>query len=160
MFPWSNDRGGAEKKIRKYLIENNFVEAVIQLPDKLFYGTSIATSIMVLKKSKINSDTLFIDATEQFEKVTNNNKLENNHIETILEAYKNRETNDNFAKLVTKEEIEEQDYNLSVSTYVNQSSKKEEINIEELNSNLNNVVTEENELREKINSIINEIKAS
>lgn len=159
-FPGVMYRGGAEKKIRKYLIENNFVEAVIQLPDKLFYGTSIATSIMVLKKSKINSDTLFIDATEQFEKVTNNNKLENNHIETILEAYKNRETNDNFAKLVTKEEIEEQDYNLSVSTYVNQSSKKEEINIEELNSNLNNVVTEENELREKINSIINEIKAS
>lgn len=122
-FPGIMYRGGAEQKIRKYLIDNNYIECIIQLPDNLFYGTSIATCIMVLKKSKIDNQTLFIDASKEFIKSTNSNKLgdgtasnEPNNIQNILNAYINRKTEKHFTALVKQEDIENADYNLSVST--------------------------------------------
>lgn len=158
-FPGIMYRGGAEQKIRKYLIDNNYIECVIQLPDNLFYGTSIATCIMVLKKSKIDNRTLFIDASKEFVKVTNNNKLdEETNIENILDAYKNRETAQHFTYLATKGEIEKADYNLSVSTYVEQKDTREVIDIRVLNTNINRIVDRENILRQKINAIIAEIE--
>ena len=119
-FPGIMYRGGAEQKIRKYLIDNNYIECIIQLPDNLFYGTSIATCIMVLKKSKVDNQTLFIDASKEFIKSTNSNKLgdgtaknESNNIQNILNAYINRKTEKHFTALVKKEDIENADYNLS-----------------------------------------------
>ena len=109
-------RGGAEKKIRQYLIDNNYIDCIIQLPDNLFYGTSIAPCIMVLKKSKSENNTLFIDASEEFVKVTNNNKLTQDNIEHILDAFKARKDIPYFSKLVPNSEIAKQDYNLSVPT--------------------------------------------
>ncbi|MGI6465063.1 MAG: N-6 DNA methylase [Methanobacterium sp.] len=130
-FPGVMYRGGAEKKIRQYLIDNNYIDCIIQLPDNLFYGTSIATCIMVLKKSKSENSTLFIDASKEFVKVTNNNKLTQENIETILNAFKERKDIEHFARLVPNSEIAEQDYNLSVSTYVEQEDTREKIDIED-----------------------------
>ena len=115
-FPRILYRGGAEQKIRKYIIDNNFIESIIDLPANLFFRTSISTSIMVLKKSKPNNKTLFIKASDKFKKANNSNRLEQEHIDSILETYKNRESVDYVAKLVDQKEIEEQDYTLSVST--------------------------------------------
>lgn len=158
-FPGIMYRGGAEQKIRKYLIENNFVESVIQLPDNLFYGTPIATCILVLKRSsKIDNKTLFIDASKEFIKVINNNKLEDNNIKNILDAYKDRETKQYFTYLATKEEIIESGYALSVSTYVEKEDKRKKINIKELNAEIERIVARENELRNEIDSIIVEIE--
>lgn len=105
-FPGIMYRGGAEKKIRKYLIENNYIESIIQLPDNLFYGTNIATCIMVLKKSKIDNKTLFIDASKESIKATNSNRLDSKNIENILNVYKNRKTEAHLATLVKQEDIE------------------------------------------------------
>lgn len=164
-FPGIMYRGGAEQKIRKYLIDNNFIECVIQLPDNLFYGTTIATCIMVLKKGKIDSKTLFIDASKEFSKVTNNNKLttfadneENNNIKTILDAYIKRETSEYFAYLATREEIEKTDYNLSVSSYVEQEDTRKVIDIKVLNAEIAKIVERENALRAEIDKIIAEIE--
>lgn len=117
-FPGVMYRGGAEQKIRKYLIDNNYVDCVIQLPSNLFFGTSIATCIMVLKKSKKENSTLFIDASKECVKVTNSNKLTQNNIEVILSEYVNRADNDHFTRHVPNSEISAHDYNLTVSTYV------------------------------------------
>lgn len=158
-FPGIMYRGGAEQKIRKYLIDNNYIECIIQLPDNLFYGTSIGTCIMVLKKSKIDNRTLFIDASKEFVKVTNNNKLdEETNIENILNAYKNRETTKHFTYLATKDEIEKFDYILSVSTYVEQEDIREVIDIKVLNAEINRIVERENVLRQEIYAIIAEIE--
>jgi len=158
-FPGIMYRGGAEQKIRKYLIDNNYIECIIQLPDNLFYGTSIATCIMVLKKSKIDNKTLFIDASKEFVKATNSNKLdEKTNIENILNAYKNRETVQYFAHLVKKEDIEKTDYNLSVSTYIENEDTREVINITVLNAKINRIVERENALRQEIKAIIAEIE--
>lgn len=161
-FPGIMYRGGAEQKIRKYLIDNNYIECIIQLPDNLFYGTTIATCIMVLKKSKVDNKTLFIDASKEYVKVTNNNKLsddkKNNNIENILNAYKNRETTQHFTNLVTKDEIEKKDYNLSVSNYVEQKDTREVIDINVLNAEIERIVNRENILRQEINAIIAEIE--
>jgi type I restriction enzyme M protein len=116
-FPGVLYRGGAEQKIRKYLIDNNFVDCVIQLPSNLFYGTSIATCIMVLRRSKSDNSTLFIDANREFVKITNNNKLTQENINKIIAAYTERADTDYFSKLVPNGNIAEQGYNLSVSTY-------------------------------------------
>ena len=115
-FPGVLYRTGAEQRIRKYLVDNNYVDCIIQLPDNLFYGTSIATCIMVLKKSKSENKTLFIDASKEFIKVTNSNKLTAKNIENIVAAYTAREDKDHFTRLVPNSEIAEQGYNLSVST--------------------------------------------
>ena len=157
-FPGILYRGGAEQKIRKYLIDNNFVDCIIQLPDNLFFGTSIATCIMVLKKSKKDNSTLFIDATNYCVKVTNNNRLTDANIDDIVEIFTNREDKEHIAKLVSNEEIAENDYNLSVSTYVEKEDTREKIDIVELNKQINEIVARENILRDEINKIITEIE--
>lgn len=157
-FPGIFYRGGTEKKIRKYLIDNNYIDCVIQLPDNLFYGTSIATCIMVLKKSKSENSTLFIDASKECVKVTNSNKLTEKNMEKILSAYTSRENIDYFAKLVHNEKIEKQDYNLSVSTYVEQKNTREIIDIQKLNAEIEQIVAREDVLRNEIVAIIAEIE--
>lgn len=157
-FPGIMYRGGAEKKIRKYLIDNNFIDAIIQLPDNLFYGTSIATCIMVLKKSKSENNTLFIDASKEFVKVTNNNKLTDENIEKIVSTCYERNESEYFSKLVPNDAIAEEDYNLSVSTYVEQEDTSEKIDITELNAQIAEIVAKENTLRAEIDKIIKEIE--
>ncbi len=157
-FPGIFYRGGAEQKIRKYLVDNNFVDCVIQLPDNLFFGTSIATCILVLKKNKTDTNVLFVDASQEFVKVTNNNRLEDAHIKRIVDVFKSREEKEYFAKVVPYLSIKENDYNLAVSTYVEKEDTREIIDIEKLNSEIDNLVTEEDTLRREINSIIEEIK--
>ncbi|TVL60681.1 type I restriction-modification system subunit M [Brachyspira hyodysenteriae] len=157
-FPGIMYRGGAEQKIRKYLIDNNFIECIIQLPDNLFYGTSIATCIMVLSKSKIDGKTLFIDASEDYEKATNNNKLSDKNIQDILSYFTKRETKKHKCYLAKKEEIEAQDYNLSVSTYVEQKDTREKVDIKVLNKEIEEIVLKEEKLRKEIDKIIKEIE--
>ncbi|MDD3504574.1 MAG: type I restriction-modification system subunit M [Eubacteriales bacterium] len=157
-FPGVMYRGGAEKKIRKYLIDNNYVDCVIQLSDNLFFGTSIATCIMVLKKSKSENKTLFIDASKESVKVTNNNKLTETNIKKILDAYAEKSDKEHFARLVPNDEIAEQDYNLSVSTYVEQKDTREVIDIIKLNVEIKEIVAREQILREEIDKIIAEIE--
>ncbi len=158
-FPGIMYRGAAEKKIRKYLIDNNFVDCVIQLPSNLFFGTPIATCIMVLKKSKADNKVLFIDASAEFEKATNNNKLSDKNITKIVEHFSSRTDDPYFSRLVDYKEIsEEQDYNLSVSTYVEQENTKEVIDIKELNSEIQKIVEREADLRAEIDRIIKEIE--
>jgi type I restriction enzyme M protein len=156
-FPGVMYRGGAEQKIRQYLIDNNYIDCVIQLPDNLFYGTSIATCIMVLKKSKAENSTLFIDASKECVKVTNNNKLTQKNIDAILDAYTKRADNDHFAVLVPNADIAAQGYNLSVSTYVEQEDTREVIDIVALNAEIEGIVAREQVLRDEIAKIIAEI---
>lgn len=157
-FPGIMYRGGAEQKIRKYLIENNFIDAIIQMPVNLFFGATIATCIMVLKKSKSDNNVLFIDASKEFVKFTNNNKLTEDNLAKIESAYVERKTVDYFTKLVPNSDIAKENYNLSVSTYVEQEDTREVINIEELNANLTKIVANQQELRESIDRIIKEIE--
>ena len=157
-FPGIMYRGGAEQKIRKYLVDNNFIDCIIQLPSNLFFGTSIATCIMVIKKGKENNSVLFIDASDECVKVTNNNKLTPENIDHIVEAFTKREDKEYFCRLVTYEEIKEQNYNLSVSTYVEQKDTREKIDIAELNAEIKNIVARENFLRDEIDKIIFEIE--
>ena len=159
-FPGVFYRSGAEQKIRKYLIENNYVDCVIQLPSNLFFGTSIATCIMVMKKSKSENSTLFIDASREFVKITNNNKLTPDNIEKIVAAYVNRETAEHFARLVPNSEIAEQSYNLSVSSYVEQEDTREAIDIAALNAEMKRIVAREDVLRREIDDIIAEIEGA
>jgi len=146
-FPGVFYRSGAEQKIRKYLIDNNFIDCVIQLPDNLFFGTSIATCIMVMKKSKSDNSTPFIDASRECIKVTNNNKLTPGDIEKIVAAYSSRETVAHFSRLVPNSEVTEHGYNLSVSTYVEQEDKREKIDIAELNAEIERIVARSDILR-------------
>ena len=157
-FPGVMYRGGAEQKIRKYLIDNNYIDCIIQLPGNLFYGTSIATCIMVLKKSKSENKTLFIDASEEFIKVTNNNKLTQKNMDRILNAFKDRKDEDHFARLVANDEIESQDYNLSVSTYVEKEDTREIIDIKVLNKDIEEIVARQKVLRDEIDAIVKEIE--
>lgn len=157
-FPGIMYRGGAEKKIRQYLVDNNFIDCIIQLPDNLFFGTSIATCIMVLRKAKTDNKTLFIDASKECVKVTNSNKLTEENIAKIVAEVVSREDVDHFARLVHNDEIAEQDYNLSVSTYVEQEDTREKIDIKELNASLKEIVAKENALRAEIDKIIKEIE--
>lgn len=157
-FPGIMYRGGAEKKIRQYLVDNNFIDCIIQLPDNLFYGTSIATCIMVLKKSKSENSTLFIDASKECKKVTNNNKLTDKNIENIVSFYSNREDVQYVCRLVPNSEIADEDYNLSVSTYVEQEDTREKIDITVLNQQIAEIVAKENVLRAEIDKIIAEIE--
>lgn len=159
-FPGIMYRGGAERKIRQYLIDNNFIDCIIQLPSNLFYGTSIATCIMVLKKNKGDNDTLFIDASKEFVKVTNNNKLTEENITKIVDAFVKRQSTRYFCRMVPNEEIAKQEYNLSVSTYVEQEDTREVINITELNAEIKRIVAREQVLREEIDKIIAEIEAN
>ena len=156
-FPGVMYRGGAEKKIRQYLIENNYIDCIIQLPANLFFGTSIATCIMVLKKSKSKNYTLFIDASKEFVKVTNNNKLTDENIAKIVKVYKSKEDIEYFSKLVPNADIAEEGYNLSVSTYVETEDTREKIDIKALNKEIEEIVKRQNELRKAIDEIVAEI---
>ena len=158
-FPGILYRGGAEKKIRQYLINNNFIDCIIQLPSNLFFGTSIATCIMVLKKNKADSKTLFIDASGECIKVTNNNRLTPENIERIVDTFAVRAEVAHFSHLAAYEEIREQEYNLSVSTYVEQEDTREVIDITALNAEIERIVAREQVLREEIDKIIGEIEA-
>ena len=157
-FPGIMYRGGAEQKIRKYLIDNNFIDCVIQLPGNLFFGTSIATCIMVLKKGKTDNKTLFIDASGECIKVTNNNKLTPANIDRIVDTFARRREEAHFSHLAGYEEIEANEYNLSVSTYVEAEDTREQIDIEKLNEEIRQIVAREEVLRAEIDKIVAEIE--
>lgn len=158
-FPGIMYRGGAEQKIRKYLVYNNYIDCIIQLPDNLFFGTSIATCIMVLKKGKAESKTLFIDASKECVKVTNSNKLTEENIENILKVFTERkEKIDYVSRLVNNDEIAQNEYNLSVSSYVEAEDTREVIDIKVLNAQIAEIVEKENKLRAEIDKIIAKIE--
>lgn len=157
-FPGVLYRGGKEQKIRQYLIDNNFVDCVIQLPANLFFGVSIATCIIVLKKSKKDNAVLFIDASNEFIHSGNKNKLTDENIEKILTTYIERTDKDHFSKLVSNDEISKNDYNISVSSYVEQEDTREVVNIEELNASLVEIVAKQNELRAQIDAIVADLE--
>lgn len=160
-FPGIFYRGGAEQKIRKYLVDNNFVETVISLAPNLFYGTSIAVNILVLSKNKTDTKTQFIDATGEdfFKKATNNNVLEDQHIERIMQIFDKKEDVAHVAVSIDNTKIAENDYNLSVSSYVEAKDTREKVDIEELNNEIAKTVAKINALRADIDNIIKEIEA-
>ena len=159
-FPGIMYRGGAEQKIRKYLIDNNYVDCIIQLPSNLFFGTSIATCIMVMKKNKVDNKTLFIDATNEWIKVTNNNKLTPKNIDHIVDVFAKRDEVEHFSHLASYEEVSGNDYNLSVSTYVAAEDTREKIDIVKLNAEIKEIVAREQVLRDEIDKIIAEIEVN
>ncbi|MBP7670673.1 type I restriction-modification system subunit M [Candidatus Gracilibacteria bacterium] len=157
-FPGVLYRARAEQKIRKYLIDNNYIDAVIQLPPDLFFGTPIATCIIVLKKSKKDNKTLFIDASAEFVRGGNKNKLSEANRTKILEAFSKREDVEYFAKLVDNKTLEENDYNIAVSSYVLGEDTREVVDITELNAKIAKIVARQNELRTAIDGIVEEIE--
>lgn len=159
-FPGVLYRGGAEQKIRKYLIDNNYVDAVIQLPPDLFFGTTIATCVIVLKKSKADNKTLFIDASSHFVRAGNKNKLTPEHQQAILDAFVERSDADHFARLVDNTDIADNDYNLSVSSYVEERDTREKVDIVELNAEIARIVARQQELRTAIDEIVADLEDS
>jgi len=157
-FPGIFYRSGAEAKIRKYLVENNYVETVISLAPNLFYGTSIAVNILVLSKHKTNNKTQFIDATKLFKQQTNTNILEDAHIEKIINSFDTQEDIEYFAKSIDNTKIADNDYNLSVSSYVEPEDTREKIDIKELNAELKITVKKIDNLRSEIDKIVAEIE--
>lgn len=157
-FPGVLYRGGAEQKIRKYMIDNNFVDTVIQLPSDLFFGTTIATCIITLKKNKTDNNILFIDASNEFVRNTNKNKLSDENINNIIELIKNRESVENKAIVVPYEEIKENDYNISVNSYLKVSDEKVVIDIKELNANIKEIVSKQQQTRIELDKIIAELE--
>ena len=157
-FPGVLYRGGAEQKIRKYLIDNNYVDTVIQLPPDLFFGTTIATCIIVLKKSKKDNSTLFIDASAEFERSGNKNKLTEANREKILNAFVGRNNIDHFTRLVPNVDIAGNNYNISVSSYVELENTSEEVDIKELNAHIAEIVSQQKKLRAAIDEIVVELE--
>lgn len=157
-FPGIMYRGGAEKKIRQYLVDNNYIDCIIQLPSNLFFGTSISTCIMVLKKGKVDDKILFIDASKEFVKVTNNNRLTQENIQHIMHTYVQRTEIVHYAHVASHKEVVNNNYNLAVSTYVEEEDTREEIDIEDLENRIQDIVQQEDELRRDIESIIREIE--
>ena len=159
-FPGIFYRGGAEQKIRKYLVENNFVETVISLPANLFYGTSIAVNILVLSKNKTENKTQFINASGEdfFKKETNNNVLTDEHIAKIIDLFAKKENVEYLSAWVDNEKIAENDYNLSVSAYVETEDTREVIDITALNAQVSQTVKRIDSLRADIEQIIAEIE--
>ncbi|CCH70207.1 Type I restriction enzyme EcoprrI M protein [Phycicoccus elongatus Lp2] len=153
-FPGVLYRGGAERKIRQYLIDNNYIDAVIQLPPDLFFGTTIATCIIVLKKSKRDSAVLFIDASSEFTRQGNKNKLTPANQDKILDRFMGREDIDHFTKLVSNEDIAANDYNIAVSSYVEQEDLREVVDIAELNAEIARIVVRQQQLRASIDEIV------
>ena len=151
-------RGGAEKKIRQYLIDNNFIDCVIQLPSNLFYGTSIATCIMVLKRNKTDNRTLFIDASAEFVRNGNKNKLTADNQQRILDAYAERKDIEHFVRLVDAEEIAGNGYNIAVSSYVAQKDEREAVDIVRLNAEIAGIVERQAALRTQIDAIVAELE--
>ncbi|KAA5523447.1 type I restriction-modification system subunit M [Haemophilus seminalis] len=157
-FPGIFYRGGAEQKIRQYLVDNNYVETVIALAPNLFFGTSIAVNILVLSKHKTDTKTQFIDASSLFKSATNNNILEPEHIEQILKLFANKEDVPHLAKSVSFEEIVKNEYNLAVSSYVEQEDTREVIDIDKLNAEIKQTVANIDRLRVEIDKIVAEIE--
>ncbi|OBB62905.1 type I restriction-modification system subunit M [Mycobacterium sp. 852014-50255_SCH5639931] len=153
-FPGVLYRGGAEQKIRKYLIDNNYVDAVIQLPPDLFFGTTIATCILVLKKSKKDNSVLFIDATAESVRPGNKNKLSELNQQKILDAYIARQDDEHFAKLVPNADLAANNYNISVTSYVEQADTSEAVDIAVLNAEIADIVARQQELRSQIGAIV------
>src|SRR3989339_1133709 len=159
-FPGVLYRGGAEGKIRKYLIDNNYVDAVIQLPPDLFFGTTIATCVIVLKKSKKDNKTLFIDASAEFVRGGNKNKLSDVNRLKILNAFSDRKDSEYFSKLVDNKTIAENDYNIAVSSYVVGEDTREVVDITTLNAKIAKIVARQNELRTAIDEIVSDIEGN
>ncbi len=159
-FPGVLYRGGAEQKIRKYLVDNNYIDAVIQLPPDLFFGTTIATCIIVLKKSKKDNKTLFIDASAEFVRGGNKNKLSEVNRTKILKAFITRKDAEYFAKLVDNKTIADNDYNIAVSSYVVSEDTREVIDIAKLNAEIAGIVARQHELRKAIDEIVADLEGS
>jgi len=160
-FPWVLYRRWAEQKIRKYLVDNNYVDTIIQLPPDLFFGTTIATCIIVLKKSKKDNKTLFIDASAEFERWGNKNTLSEDNRKKILNKFIEREDSEDtkyFSKLVDNKDIADNDYNIAVSSYVEQEDTREVIDIKELNTKISDIVKRQSKLRKSIDEIVSEIE--
>ena len=157
-FPGIMYRGGAEQKIRKYLVDNNFIDCIIQLPSNLFFGTSIATCIMVLKMGKTDYKVQFIDASSECVKETNNNKLTPENINKIVDTFAQRAEEAHFSHLAEYSEVQENDYNLSVSPYVAAKDTREKLDIVKQNAEIAQLVARENELRAAIDQIVAEIE--
>ncbi|SEB04072.1 type I restriction enzyme M protein [Flavobacterium gillisiae] len=160
-FPGIFYRGGAEQKIRKYLVDNNFVETIISVAPNLFYGTSIAVTLLVLSKHKTDTTTQFIDASGEdfFKKVTNNNMMTDAHIEKIMDLFDRKEDVPHVAISIDNTKIADNDYNLSVSSYVEAKDNREKIDITELNKEVAKTVKKIDKLRVDIDTIINEIES-
>ena len=158
-FPGVLYRGGVEQKIRQYMIDNNFVDAVIQLPSDLFFGTSIATCILVLKKNKVDNNILFVDASEEFVRNTNKNKLSDENINNIIKLLKERISVDNKAYLANYDEIRENNYNISVNSYLKTNLGEEKIDIEEVNKKLAEIVSKQQQTRNELEEIIRELES-
>lgn len=157
-FPGVLYRGGSEAKIRKYLVDSNFIDAVIQLPDNLFFGTSIATCVIVIRKNKKEAKTLFIDASKEFIHEGNKNKLSDKNIQAILDEWVERKVVPHFSVEVDNTVIAENGYNLSVSSYVEKEDTKEAVDIKEFNKKIADIVKRENELRASIDEIIKDLE--
>jgi type I restriction enzyme M protein len=159
-FPGVLYRGGAEQKIRKYLIDNNYVDTVIQLPPDLFFGTTIATCILVLKKSKKDNSVLFIDASHEFKRVGSKNKMLAENQQTILDMFMAREDSDHLAKVVTNENIAANNYNIAVSAYIETEDTRDETDIIALNAEIENIVARQADLRTAIDDIVAELEGT
>lgn len=157
-FPGVLYRGGAEQKIRQYMIDNNFVDTVIQLPPDLFFGTSIATCILVLKKNKYDNNILFVDASEEFTRNTNKNKLSDENINNIVNLLKDRKSVENKSYLATYDEVKDNDYNISVNSYLKTNTDDNNIDIEEVNKKLAEVVPRQQQIRKELEEIIKELE--
>lgn len=159
-FPGIFYRGGAEQKIRKYLIDNNFIECIIALPPNLFFGTSIATNILVLSKNKSTTKTQFIDASSFFKKETNNNILTDKHIDEIFKIFADKNDVDYISKSVDSKDIASNDYNLSVSSYIEAKDTREVIDIAVLNQEIRKTVAKIDRFRAEIDEIVAEIEGN
>ncbi|WP_141738870.1 type I restriction-modification system subunit M [Brevibacterium sp. HMSC22B09] len=158
-FPGVLYRGGTEQKIRQYLVDNNYVDAVIQLPEDMFFGTTIAVCILVLKKSKSVNDVLFIDASKDFVRQGKNNVMTEAHRDKIVSMFEERREEQYVSKRVSAEEIAKNDYNLSISSYVEFEDTREKIDITELNAEIAQIVGRQSELRTSIDAIVAELEA-
>lgn len=157
-FPGILYRGGAEQKIRKYLVQNNYIDTIIQMPSNLFFGATIATCIIVLKKNKPDNRVCFIDASQEFIHEGNKNKLSEANISKIYEAHRKKEEITHFCHIVTTKDIEAEDFNLSVSTYVEQEDTREQVDIKKLNKQIADIVSRQQTLRTQLDAIIKELE--
>lgn len=166
VFPGILYRGNAELKIRQYMIDNNFIDAIIQLPNNIFFQTSIATAIMILKKNKLDNNILFIDASSEFVKNPdkmkngkNSNKLSDDNIKNIVSLYKKRDNKENKSVVVSYDEVKNNDYNISVSSYIKSNVDVDTIDIENVNRKLSQVVPRQQQIRKELEAIIKELEA-
>jgi len=158
-FPGVLYRGGAEQKIRQYLIEGNYIDSVIQLPADLFFGTTIGTCIIVLKKSKADNGILFIDAAAEFVRSSNKNTLTQENIKKILTTFTERQAIAHFAQWISNKAIAENNYNIAVSSWVEAKDTREKVDIHQLNADLARIVKRQSELRTAIDEIVQELES-